>query len=160
MPDIIQFVARHFWFIALVINGLNAYVYRRRFQVYIQDHPERALGYHQFLAWFMVIDAILWGSIGPGILFGGLPGVFSYFNPSAGNSFVLAWHGVLYALWILGVYWIFFRGGSQFFVDHPGIFTANMGRARYVKFLFGICFLGGALGAAFMWMVGPNIPFP
>lgn len=96
--------------------------------------------------------------MGVGILIGGLPSVFAYFNPSSGNPYVLAWHAVILGLWILGIFWIFFRGGAQFFVDHPGLLNLNFSKPALVRLWFSACLLGGVIGEIFMWTQGGSLP--
>ena len=92
MLDIFSLFARYFWLVALVICAINTAAYRHRIRGYSFDHPERARGYQQFLVGFVIINVLVWSTMGIGIVFGGLPNVFAYFNPSAGNPYVLAWH--------------------------------------------------------------------
>ncbi len=158
MPDIFTLFARYFWLAALIMCAINVSVYRRRFRVHITQHPERERGYQQFLTGFVAINVLVWLMMGLGILIGGLPDVFAYFNPSAGNLYVLAWHGVIASLWIVGIGWIFFRGGAQFLVDHPGLLNVHFSNPRLVQLWFGVCMLGGLLGEIFMWTKGSAIP--
>jgi hypothetical protein len=160
MPDIFILFARYFWLVALIMCAFNVSAYRRRLQVYITQYPERERGYHQFLIGFVVINVLVWSIMGVGILIGGLPSVFAYFNPSAGSLYVLAWHGVVISLWIVGIGWIFFCGGAQFLVDHPGLLNVNFSNPRLVQLWFSACILGGVLGEIFMWTQGSAIPMP
>jgi hypothetical protein len=143
MPDIFDLITRYFWLVALIITAINGAVYRQRLQSLIDAHPEGARGYQQFTLGFIIVNALVWAVMGIGILFGGVPSVFSYFNPSTGNPYVLAWHAVVIGMWILGVIWIFFRGGAQFMVDHPGLMNVNMSKPIYVQLWFLACIGGG-----------------
>src|SRR5829696_5800210 len=102
MPDLFTLIARYFWLVALLICGVNLLAYRHSLRTTIAQHPERAVGYQRFLIGFAVINLLVWSIMGIGIIVGGLPSVFAFFNPSAGNPYVLAWHGVLIGLWLLG----------------------------------------------------------
>lgn len=93
--NIITLITHHFWLLALVITGVNAALYRQRFQALAAEHPERAEGYQRFLLGFVVISAVVWLVMGFGVVVGGVPGAFAFFNPAAGNPFVLAWHATL-----------------------------------------------------------------
>lgn len=160
MLDIFSLFARYFWLVALVICAVNTAAYRHRIRVYSLEHPERARGYQQFLVGFVIINVLVWSIMGIGIVFGGLPNVFAYFNPSTGNPYVLAWHGVIFSLWILAIVWMFFRGGAQFLVDHPGLLNVAITKPVLVKLWFGACLLGGVLGEIMMWTQGQTISFP
>lgn len=89
--------------------------------------------------------------MGAGIELGGLPSVFSYFRPRDGNPFVLAWVGVVVALWMLGFWWLFRRGGAGFLVEHPGLFRGSPRNPNIIRFCYCLSILGGVLGLLFMW---------
>jgi hypothetical protein len=91
---------------------------------------------------------------------GGVPHVLAYFNPAAGDPYVLAWHGVLVGLWLLGIAWIYFGGGAQFFVDHPGIFRGRMSKPVYVQIWFATALLGGVIGEYLLWTQGSLLSIP
>lgn len=79
---------------------------------------------------------------------------FSYFDPSAGNSYVLAWHGIIMALWLIAVRWLFFRGGIQFMTGHPGIINVNPSNPEHLPLWFGIMALGYACVEIMVWTQG------
>jgi hypothetical protein len=158
MPDIFDLITRYFWLLALIITAINSVAYQRRLRILSEQYPERTRGYRQFLIGFIVVNTLVWLVMGVGILFGGVPSVFSYFNPSTGNPYVLAWHAVVIGTWILGVIWIFFRGGAQFVVDHPGLLNVNMSKPIYVQLWFLACIGGGILGEVMMWT--RQVPIP
>ena len=77
--------------------------------------------------------------------------MFDFLNPRNGNFFVLAFHGAIVALWIAGVVWIFFRGGAEFFVNHPGTLNSTVTTAWQIKLFTAIGLLGGIFGELMMW---------
>jgi hypothetical protein len=149
--DIFTFIARYFWLLALVMTGVNAAIYRRRLVILTVDHPERVEGYRRYIIGFVAVSGLLWLIMGAGIIFGGLPSVFAYFNPAAGNPFVLAWHATAVVLWVVGLIWLFFRGGAQFIIDHPGILNFNPTRPIHVQLWYLACLAGGVAGEVMMW---------
>jgi hypothetical protein len=160
MPDIFTIFAHYFWLIALVLCFINAVAYQRRFQSIIAEHPERARGYQQLLIGFVAVQSVVWLVMGIGIVLGGVPNIFAYFNPATGNPYVLVWHGVLITLWVIGAIWMFFLGGAQFIVDHPGLLNFTVAKPVLVQLWYCMCILGGVLGEIFMWTQGSAITFP
>lgn len=109
---------------------------------------------------FLVVNDIVWLVMGVGILFGGLPDVFAYFSPAGGNPFVLAWHATVVALWIAGIVWLFFRGGAQFVIDHPGILNLSPTHPLQVQLWYLACLAGGVIAEIMMWsgFLASNLP--
>ena len=97
-------IEKSFWLIAIVVTFLNAYLLRSRSQEAIARNPELKEGYEKIFRGYLIYPNIPWVVMGVGILFGGVSGVFDYFNPAAGNPFVLAFHISVVALWALSVY--------------------------------------------------------
>lgn len=153
MPDIFPLVSRFFWLIALVVTAINALLFHQRLRPLIAQDPRRERGYHQFLLGLLLVSGLLWSLMGIGILVGGVPDVFAYFQPQAGNPFVIAWHGTLIALWIIGSVWIFGRGGAEFFVSHPGLLRGPVTSPTMVRLWFGLAILGGIVAEICMWML-------
>lgn len=149
--DIFTLITHHFWLFALVVTAVNAVIYRQRFQALAAEHPDRAEGYQRFLIGFVAVSAGLWLVMGFGIVFGGVQGVFGYFNPATGNPFVLAWHATLIAVWIAGIVWLFFLGGAQFFIDHPGLANFTPTKPIQVQLFYLLCLAGGVAAEVMMW---------
>ena len=144
-------IFRYFWLFALAITGVNAFIYRQRIQALSAEHPERAEGYRRFLTGFVAVSALVWLVMGIGIMFGGVPTIFSYFSPATGNLFVWAWHATIVAVWIAGIVWLFFRGGAQFIIDHPGLANSTPTKPIQVQLWYLICLAGGIAGEVMMW---------
>lgn len=87
-----------------------------------------------------------------------------YFNPGAMNSIVLFFHASIVALWILGIYWIYFNNGAEFIEKHPGLITKKAltkdpnPSAKQVKICFPLMLFGGITGMAMMWIM--DVPAP
>lgn len=154
MDGIFLLLTRHFWAVLLIVTALNAAALRRRFRGFIAQHPERERAYGQMLAWFAGVNVLLWGTMGVGILFGGVPHIFAYLAPASGNPFVLAWHGLYVGLALLGLVWVFFRGGAEFLVDHPGLLRVGGLSPGLVKLWAGLVLLGGLLAEMTLWSLG------
>lgn len=144
-------IFRSFWLFALVITGVNAFIYQQRIPSLTAGHPERVEGYRRFFIGYSAVSALVWLVMGVGIVFGGVPNVFSYFSPATGNVFVWVWHATIVALWIAGIVWLFFRGGAQFIIDHPVLANVTPTKPIQVQLWYLICLAGGIAGEVMMW---------
>ena len=137
---------------------MNAGIYRFKAQRHIKDNPELEEGYNTLIKGFALWGNIPWVVMGIGMVFGRVQTIFHFFRPKDGNPFVIAFFISVIALWILGTYWLFFQGGAQRIVDHPGIFNLNTKRTWVVKLYCILCLAGGIMGVTMM--LTQNVPLP
>ncbi len=160
MAPIFQFIFLNGWVVFIVFTVLNAFMLKARSQKTIARKPDLRAGYEQLFRGYLVYMNIPWLVMGFGMLVGKLPNIFSFFTPRQGNLFVLAFHASIVILWILSVRWIYFKGGAEFIVRHPGALNAEINSPLQIKLLFGVMLLGGILGMGFMWAMNfPGITF-
>jgi len=151
-------IEKLFCLFAIGITCVNAYLLKSRSKRAIAGNPELKEGYGKLFGGYLIYLNVPWIVMGSGILVGGVPGVFDYFYPRAGNPFVLAYHASIVVLLVLGVYWIYFRGGAEFLVKHPGVINMDMKSAWAFKLLFAVMLLGAVFGMAMMWL--SDLPDP
>ncbi len=151
-----DFISRYFWLLALIITAINAAVFRTRANERINASPELAEGYALLLRGYLIAMSIPCIVMGIGCTVGGLQ-VWDYFNPRAGNPYVLAWYASIVVLWSLGTYWLFFRDGAEMLVKHPGLVTFRMGFSRteisnptVIKAFWLLCLAGGIVAVVMM----------
>jgi len=144
-------IDKTFWLIAIAVTCMNAYFLRSRAAMEIARDPELKKGYDQLLKGYLVCLNLPWLMMGIGILGGGVHSVFDYFYPRSGNPYVLAFHVTVFVLWALMIYWIYFGGGAEFLVRHPGGMKADITSPLIMKFLFALMLLGGIAGEIAMW---------
>lgn len=142
----------------VAVTAVNAFILKLRSQHHIIDRPELAAGYRQLFT-----GVLLWGNLpglvmGIGIEFGGVHSVFSYFRPRDGNPFVLAWFGVVVALWVLGFYWLFARRGAEFLVDHPGLLRGAPQSPAMIRLFYCIMVAGGVVGLLVIFLADVPVP--
>jgi hypothetical protein len=75
---------RYFWLVFIVVTCANAAMWWRRAQAVIAQHPERRESYRRLVLGFVVWGNLPWVVMGLGIVIGGVPTVFHYFNPRNG----------------------------------------------------------------------------
>jgi len=99
--------------------------------------------------------------MGVGMLTGLTKNMFEFFNPREMNPIVIIFFLVIIIEWILSVKWIFFNGGAEKLVKHPGMFTqTEKGNEKFetmkIKLL---CVAGiGIVGNSIVMMWKMNIP--
>lgn len=145
------FVFDYAWILFILVAFLNAGMLKLRSNRIMKLHPELQDGYDQFIKGFLSFMNIPWIVLGIGMVFGGIPSTFSFFTPRHGNLFVIAFHVSVIILWLLGVWWIFFKGGAEFLVKYKGVFHPDIQSPLTVKLLFSLMLLGGVIGEIIFW---------
>jgi hypothetical protein len=146
-----NFIFDNGWVLFILITVFNSFYLKARSQKIIAEKTDLQEGYDQLFKGYLTYLNIPWVVMGIGVLFGGVPGVFGFFNPRDGNIFVLAFHATVVILWILSIWWIYFKGGAEFLVKYPGVFNQDIKSPILLKVLFAVMLIGGIFGMAFMW---------
>ena len=123
--DPFLFAAKWLWVPMILVTLLNYGILSSRAQTMVQGDPVRQAGYAHLLKVYYFSSLLPFIVMGIGIVFGGVPTMFHFFRPQDGNPFVLAFFATSFMLWILGVYWVYFRGGAQTLARHPGVITKS-----------------------------------
>lgn len=156
--EIFHIISKWFWALCIVVTFLNAAVFYFRAKTQIKQTPGLEAGYREIIRGFVIWGNVPWVVMGIGCTVGGVPSVWHYFNPEAGNPYVLAFFAAVVLVWIKGSYWILFQGGAQAIVDHPGIFNFDISSPILLKMLWIATIVAGVTGIFFM--VTQNIPLP
>jgi hypothetical protein len=146
-----NFIFDNGWILFILVTVINAFYLKARSQKFIAKQPELQEGYDQLFKGYLTYLNIPWIVMGIGVLFGGVPGIFGFFRPRDGNIFVLAFHASVVILWILSIWWVYFKGGAEFLVKYPGVLNQDIKSPILLKILFGVMLIGGIFGMAFMW---------
>ncbi len=151
-------IGKWFWAACIIVTFLNGAVFHFRAKKRIQENPDLEKGYQKIIKGFVTWGNLPWIVMGIGCTVGGIPSVFSYFHPQDGNPYVLAFFASVFLVWILGSYWILFRGGAQELVTHPGMFNYEITSPTIIKLVWIACLVGGIVAAVLMFT--QNIPVP
>jgi hypothetical protein len=110
-------IGRYFWLICIAIAGLN-YVSAVRTAADLTEltDAQRARRKNLIQRGF-ALSTLPWLVMGFGIVTRRVDGVFSYFDPSAGNVCVWAWYVSLFLVACGFCFWVFVRGGAIEIVD-------------------------------------------
>jgi hypothetical protein len=150
-------IAKMFWVIAIGITCVNAYLLRSRAQKEIERNPELAEGYAQLVKGYLIFLNLPWLVMGLGIIVGGTRNAFDYLDPRGGNAYVMIFHVTVIVLWALSIYWIYFAGGAEFLVRHPGAMNIDVKSPLVLKLFYGLMLLGGIAGEIAMWLLRPPV---
>ena len=154
MPAIIF---KHAWLLFILATCVNGAVWWHRARPKIAENPALEQGYRRLIRSWIIYGNLPWLVMGAGILSGAVPSTFHYFNPRNG-PFVIAFYMTVVVLWILSFYWMFFRGGAEDLILHPGLMNLPVSSPSLIKAYFLLCLAGGVLGLS--WMVFGNIQIP
>lgn len=154
---ITQMMFRHAWVLFIVVTCANGAIWRWRARKHIRANPALGPGYTRLIRGWLVFGNLPWLVMGLGILFGGVPTVFHYFNPRNG-PIVLTWYVTVITLWAASVYWLFFKRGAETLIAHPGLLNLPSNRSWTVKAFFLLCLAGGIAGL--LAMVFGDFPVP
>ena len=160
MRVVIFLIAKGFWLFMIFATWHNAALWRRRGERHIRERPELASRYATLTKGLITWGNVPWVVMGIGCTVGGVPAVFSYFRPQDGNPCVLAFWVSLVLLWILGFYWMFFRGGAQALADCPGLLSEGIRSALMIKFLYVLGVASGVAAIIMMLMDDPASRIP
>jgi hypothetical protein len=156
--DLFSLLTKWFWAVSIIVTLLNTAIFRSRASRQIQANPKLQEGYRTLIKGLVFWGNLPWVIMGVGCVFGGVPSVFHFFRPRDGNPFVLAFFASVFLEWILGTYWLVYRGGAQMLVTHPGLFNLDLKTPRMVV-LFWFLSLAGGIFAVIM-MFSREIPLP
>ncbi len=151
------FISRHGWVLFVLVTCLNGAIWWYRARRRIAETPELEPGYRRLIRGWLIYGNIPWLVMGLGILVGGVPTIWHFFNARNG-PFVLAWYVSVVVLWVLSVYWLFFRGGAEALVAHPGLFRSPVQSPRAVKAYFLLALAGGITGLLMMLFGNIRVP--
>lgn len=117
-----ELVFRHFWIAFVIVTFVNLRTRWSQVQRRIRSQPDLEQGYRRLYYGYMCLANLPWLAMGFGCLSGAVPSVIDYLRPSEGNSFVLAWWGLMGAALVFSTYWMLFGGGAEMLERHPGFF--------------------------------------
>jgi len=140
---------RHAWVLFILVQCANGAVWWSRGKKEIAAHPELEAGYRSLIRGWLLYGNLPWIVMGAGIVFGGVPSIFHYFDPRNG-PYVIAFYVTVVALWILTAFWVFVRGGAEALIRHPGLLNLPSQEPWAVKALIVLMLAGGVAGLTMM----------
>jgi hypothetical protein len=162
------FIFQHTWILFIVVMCINGIILWMRAQSYIAQAPALKAGYVSLIKGWLFWGNLPWVVMGIGDLTGMTNGTQDYFHPRSLNPMVLAFDLVVVLIWVLGSNWIYFRGGADFLVKHPGFVVFNapgvrkdISSPRIIQLIWTLCLAGGVISMIMMWLQdGPASPLP
>lgn len=155
LPFPFSLFLRYFWLLAIAGTFLNAYILKMRFQKYIIEDPSREVGYEKLFRGYLVYLNIPWVVMGIGIVFGKISTIFDFFYGLRGfNPFIILFWISIILLWALLLVWIYFLGGAEFLIAHPGLLRGNIKSSKLIKIYVALLFVGSIGALFFLWNMG------
>jgi len=154
-------IFNHFWIMFIIVTVANGLIWKSKSKKYIAENPELQEGYDSLIKGWLIYGNIPWIIMGIGMITGLTKSMDEFFNPRLGNPIVIVFFLAIIVEWILGSRWIFFQGGAEKLVKHPGMFTqTEKGNEKFelmkIKLLWIAGMIGGIFGLYMMWKM--NIP--
>lgn len=152
-----EIVFKYFWLFLIIGTLINAFMLKYRSQQYIADDPSLKAGYNKIFIGIIFLGNIPWAIMGIGILLGQNETIHDYFFPRSWNITVLAFYASIGIMWILGIWWVYFKNGAEFIEKHPGFLEGSrVGNrrhvtARQVKLFLPLVILATVIAFGFMW---------
>jgi hypothetical protein len=109
----VQLFARYFWAIAIGMSLINYAIGRRRLVSESGLSEIRRNDAQSLFGRLCLFSNVAWLVMGWGVLFGGVPSVFSYFRPQDHNPYVTYWYGSLLLLAVVGALWVLLGNGAR-----------------------------------------------
>jgi len=156
--NVFNTISKWFWAGCILVTIFNGAIFCFRARKRIEKDPNLEEGYKKIIKGFVTWGNLPWVVMAIGCTYGGVPSVWHYFNPEEGNPYVLSFFASVILIWILGSYWILFRGGARTIVDHPGILNYDIKSTTVVKLIWVAGIFGGII--AFFMMFTQEIPIP
>jgi len=148
---------RHAWVLFIVVTVANGAIWWWRGRAEILRDPSLADGYQTLIRGGLVFGNVPWLVMGAGVVVGGVPSVFHYFNPENG-PWVVFWYITVVVLWILFAYWIYLRGGAETLLRYPGLLNIRSREPWVLKTLIALMLMGGIAGLAAMVFGDIEVP--
>ena len=142
---------KHTWLIFVVATCANGVAWWIRGKSARAQNPELVQGYRSLIQGWLVFGNLPWLFMGAGIVFGGVPSIFHYFDLRSG-PWVTGWYTVVVGLWIATAYWIFLGGGAEALIRHPGLLNSTTQDPRTVKAGVAVALIGGLVGLVMVFL--------
>ncbi len=143
---------RYVWLFMLLGVGLSTIYLWFRARNRIGKNPDLREGYNQLFKGFFISMSLPWLVMGMGIVLGGVPSFEEFSQPREGNLFVLAFWLIVLLLLVLGLWWVYFRGGAEFLAKHPGALGVQITSPILVKVYMGAMFAVGVVVLVVLWI--------
>ncbi|WP_190811679.1 hypothetical protein [Flagellimonas sp. S3867] len=158
-----EYVFKHAWILFLFVTVINAFLGKKSTKKLSDQNPELKEGYNNYFKGYITLGSMPWILMGLGVLTGQAESIFDFFNPRSEKWIIQLFFGYLIIIWMLGIWWIYFKKGAEFIEEHPGLVQRRTlsGKsnvtARQVKIFFPLMLFGGIMAIVLMWNM--NLPF-
>ncbi len=152
-----SFILEHFWIAFIIATFINGLILKQRSKKYIKENENLTEGYKKYFKGFIFFGNLPWIIMGIGDISGMTNNTFDFFYPRDMNPIVLIFHATVIFLWILLIWWTYFKGGAEFMEKHPGLIqstgfgASDKVSAKYIKIIVPFTISGGIMGMIMMW---------
>ncbi|TGL88638.1 hypothetical protein EHQ68_08335 [Leptospira congkakensis] len=146
----------HIWIVFIIVTVFNALVLKFRSQKYIKAKPELEPGYDKLVKGIIFYGNIPWVIVGIGNLSQYTTGLFDYLYLNTFNPFIIIFYISILVIWLLAFYWIYFKQGAEFLIEHPGLIRVRDGgisgeiTAKKIKIFVGLILFSNMIMVLFL----------
>lgn len=151
-------VFKHWWLIFIIVTCFDGAILWSWFESRVGENEDLRDGIRKVILGFVFWGNIPWTVMGIGSTIGKVPTLWHYFRPQDSNPYVLAWFASGLLIWILGFYWVFYRGGAELLSRNFWFLNRALSNTTSVKALYVL----GAVTMIFgiVLMVILDLPIP
>jgi len=158
MPHPIGWIFEYFWLVTMLTLFANAGIWLYLSRKERNADPVLDAGYKRLIRQFL-----FWGNlplifIGAAVVTGAVPSSMSFLAIRLDSPITVAWFGLVFALWILGSRWMYFRGGAEDLAAHPAMVRSLS--AGTLKVLWAVAMVAGVAGVVASILDPSTFPIP
>jgi hypothetical protein len=130
---------------------LNVYFMKRRVKPYITENPSLQDGYNKIFKAMLTWGNLPWVVMGYGILTNNVATMFHFFRPQDQNPYVLAWFASIFLIYLLLLYWVFFKNGAEILIKYRGVFNQDFKSVILIKGMVLLTIVVGVVATVAMY---------
>lgn len=155
-------IGKYFWFICILLQFI-LFSTPKEIRKMLEKDEGFKYEFYSLRRKLLIITIFPWLIMGVSILSGEVPSFWHYFRPQDGNPFVLLFFTSVITIWIITLYWTFFRNGAEIITKFKLLSFYVFGEKRtltssQVKLFLVLGIFGGIMGIIFMLVF--NYPIP
>ncbi len=146
----LEWLLYYAWVVGIIITIMRAFMWRFTGKAYIEKNPELLEGYKKYSKNFVLLECTPWIIMGICSQCDNLTFFDFVFYKNTESLFVVFFLASLLLMTLFEFKWLFFRGGAEIIVKHPGLFGINFTKARVLKTAH--CFAASCGVDGYVWL--------
>jgi hypothetical protein len=140
--------------VLMAVAFSHAYTMKMRSRHVVSSFPELKEDFEKLFKRYLLLVNIPLVIMLLGLITGNVPSIFYLLMPRDGNPFVIALDLTVVCLLVLGVIWIYFKGGAELLTKPPSV--VGIKSPIGLKIYFALCVVGSILAFIDLWFRVPH----